>query len=93
MKTLFVYIMSSKSRTLYVGVTNNLERRVWDHRNHMSEFTARYRITRLAYYESVAGPMNAIRREKRIKHYTRAQKKRLIESMNPRWTDLAEGWY
>jgi putative endonuclease len=93
MRQYFVYILASKSRTLYVGVTNNLERRVWQHRNRLGNFTSRYRITRLVYYEVFPRPMMAIRREKRIKKLYRAEKIALIEAANPVWTDLAADWF
>jgi putative endonuclease len=89
----FVYILASKSHRLYVGVTNNIERRLYEHRVGWSDFTARYRINRLVYYETRPHPMQAIRREKAIKHLSRAEKIALIEARNPRWKDLAEGWF
>ena len=93
MRCLYVYIMASSSRTLYVGVTNNLKRRVLQHRHGQSKFTNRYRITRLAYYEYLGPPIVAIAREKQIKGYDRAKREALIRSMNPRWNDLAESWF
>ena len=89
----FVYILASKSHRVYVGVTNNLERRLYEHRAGWSEFTARYRINRLVYVETRPHPMQAIRREKAIKHLSRAEKINLIETNNPRWKDLAAGWF
>jgi putative endonuclease len=93
MRQFFVYILASKSHRLYVGVTNNLERRLWEHRAGWSSFTARYRINRLVYWETRPHPMQAIRREKAIKHLSRAEKIALIEATNPRWKDLADGWF
>lgn len=90
----FVYILSSRSRTLYVGVTNDLHRRVWEHRSHLVPgFTARYRIERLAYFESTCDVLAAITREKQIKGWNRAKKIALIEAGNPAWDDLAVGWF
>ena len=92
-RTYFVYIMSSPSRTLYVGVTNNLERRVFEHKEHKAgSFTARYKVTRLAYYEEFGEVTEAIAREKQIKIMLRSRKIELIETMNPEWKDLSEDW-
>jgi putative endonuclease len=93
MRQFFVYVLASKSRELYVGVTNNLERRLWEHRAGRCNFTARYRINRLVYVEVLRHPMTAIKREKRIKKLYRAQKIALIERGNPTWKDLANGWF
>jgi putative endonuclease len=93
MKYYYVYIMSNKSRTLYTGVTNNLERRVWEHKNRaIPGFTSRYHITRLVYYEEGTDIHTAIAREKQIKGWLRAKKIALIESMNPEWRNLSDGW-
>jgi putative endonuclease len=93
MRRLYVYIMASSSRTLYVGVTNNIRRRVLQHRNGEGNFTRRYRINRLVYFEQLGPPILAIAREKQIKWYHRKQKEELIVSMNPRWEDLAKSWF
>ena len=91
---MFVYILSSKTCRLYVGVTNHLVRRIWEHRSGMgSRFTRRYSIGRLVYYETIAEPLAAIQREKQIEGYARVKKLALVESMNPTWEDLAEGWF
>lgn len=82
-----------KSRRLYVGVTNNLERRLYQHRIGDVTFTSRYRINRLVYYEIFPHPMSAIQREKAIKGFRRAKKIALIEACNPLWQDLAAGWF
>jgi putative endonuclease len=88
-----VYIMASKSRTLYTGVTNNLERRVLEHRRKLVPgFTARYNIDRLVYYEVCGDPRAAISREKQLKGWTRLRKVALIESLNRDWKDLSDGW-
>jgi len=89
----FVYIMTGTSWSLYTGVTNNLPRRTWQHKNKtVPGFTARYNLTILVYYEEFAGIRAAIAREKEIKGWTRAKKKALIESKNPEWKDLSEAW-
>jgi putative endonuclease len=86
----FVYILASKlGGTLYVGVTNNLVRRVFEHKSDAVEgFTEKYRIHHLVYFEHFDDIENAIRREKRIKKWNRNWKVRLIEESNPNWTDL-----
>ena len=90
----YVYIMSSYRGTLYTGVTNDLERRVYEHRNKLvAGFTARYNISKLAYFESTENIESAIAREKQIKGWRRSRKASLIESINPYWRDLSEGWY
>ena len=92
MRQFFVYILASKSRRLYVGVTNDLERRVYEHRARQVTFTSRYRIDRLVYFETTGNPAAAIEREKKIKGWLRSRKIDLIESMNPTWRDLAASW-
>jgi putative endonuclease len=89
-KTYHVYILSSRSRVLYTGVTNELIRRVAEHRDgSASAFTAKYRIHRLVYWEAYRNIKAAIAREKQIKYWTREKKITLIESVNPTWADLA----
>ena len=91
---MFVYILASKTRRLYVGVTNDLVRRAWEHRTGaVPGFTRRYGIHRLVYFETVVGPAEAIAREKQIKDYARVKKIAMIDSVNPRWNDLAELWF
>ena len=86
----YVYIMTNKSRTLYVGVTNDLMRRVSEHRSNLADgFTSKYNITRLVYYEATHDVLAAIAREKQIKGWLRARKIALIESTNSTWKDLA----
>ena len=93
-KEYFVYIMTNKSRTLYTGVTNDLMRRVYEHKNKLVKgFTSRYNIQYLAYYESTLSIYAALEREKQIKGWLRKKKIALIDSMNPEWKDLSEGWY
>jgi putative endonuclease len=90
---MFVYILASKSRVLYVGVTNDLMRRLWEHRSGaVAGFTRRYGVHKLVYYETAADPAGAIRREKQIKGWARVKKVAMIESLNPGWNDLAQGW-
>ena len=87
-----VYIMSSPSRTLYTGVTNDLERRITEHRHAPPEaFVARYRLRLLAYFEEYSDVNQAIAREKEIKRMTRRRKLAIIESANPEWKDLSAG--
>jgi putative endonuclease len=94
MKTAYVYMMASRSRTLYTGVTTNLERRVAEHQRHLIPgFTSRYQIGRLVYFEVWGRIRDAIHRETEIKGWRRSKKIALIESKNPAWADLAAGWY
>jgi putative endonuclease len=88
----YVYIMASGiSGTLYVGVTNDLSRRAFEHREGLAEgFTRRYGVKRLVYFETFPTAVDAIHREKRIKKYPRAWKLNLISGQNPDWRDLAE---
>jgi putative endonuclease len=89
----YVYIMTNRSKTLYTGVTNNLERRVAEHKSGTgSRFAAKYRVDRLAYYECFSYVRNAIAREKQIKGLLRIKKIALIVSMNPAWRDLSQEW-
>src|SRR4051812_46590437 len=93
MRQLYVYILANRSRTLYVGVTNNLRRRVEEHRANQSDFTSRYRIHRLVYFERLGPPIVAIAREKQIKNLGRKGRVDLIVSGNPEWRDLAAAWF
>ena len=89
-KTFFVYILSNRSRSLYVGVTSNLGQRIAQHKEKLFEgHTVRYNIDRLVYCEEFSNADDAITREKQIKSYSRAKKIALIEGMNPAWDDLA----
>jgi putative endonuclease len=82
-----------KAAILYVGMTGDIRRRVWQHKNKsVSGFTERYNLTSLVYFECFVYPDAAIRREKEIKGWRRSKKLKLIESMNPRWDDLARDW-
>jgi len=92
-RTFYVYILSSLSRRLYTGVTNDLRRRLWEHREGSpGSHTARYRITRLVYFEATCDIRGAIAREKQIKSWTREKRLRLIEESNPGWLDLGAKW-
>jgi putative endonuclease len=79
---------------LYIGVTSNLERRVWEHKNNLNPdcFTTKYKCYRLVYYEHTSSILAAIEREKQLKNWTRKWKKELIESLNPTWKDLSLEW-
>jgi putative endonuclease len=93
MKEYYVYILSNKRGTLYTGVTNDLERRIYQHKNELTEgFTKKYNITRLIYFESTDDITAAIAREKQIKGLLRSKKIELIKTMNPKWEDLSAAW-
>jgi putative endonuclease len=86
--------MTNKSGTLYIGVTNNIERRVWEHRTGSKDgFTKRYKMTRLLYCEEYPDAGEAIFREKQLKGWIRRRKLQLIAQANPRWEDLAADWF
>ncbi|MBZ0179656.1 MAG: GIY-YIG nuclease family protein [Melioribacteraceae bacterium] len=94
MNQYYVYIMTNFSKTLYTGMTNDLKKRVYQHKNKLIPgFTSRYNITKLIYYEIFNDVRAAIAREKQIKGWTRTKKIALIEKANPKWRDLSEGWY
>lgn len=94
MKQYYVYIMTNKSRTLYTGVTNDLERRVYEHKQKpVPGFTTKYNITQLVYFEATQDVRAAIAREKQIKGWLRTRKIALVESANPEWKDLSMGWH
>ena len=90
MKDMFVYMMTNRLRTtLYIGVTNDLARRVWQHQNGTIEgFTKQYRLTILVYYEVFPEPLSAIAREKQLKNWRRTKKDTLVNTLNPEWRDL-----
>jgi len=89
----WVYVMASNSGTLYTGVTNDIERRVREHKNKRADgFTAKYDCNRLVYYQWFQDIRRAIAREKQIKSWSRAKKVALIESGNRRWEDLSRLW-
>ncbi|MBP7278315.1 MAG: GIY-YIG nuclease family protein [Tissierellia bacterium] len=89
-KVYYVYILTNKyNKVLYVGITNDLIRRIYEHKNNLVEgFTSKYNVHKLVYYDLTSDVMSAITREKQIKGWTRDKKIKLIESMNPEWKDL-----
>ncbi|MBC8507872.1 MAG: GIY-YIG nuclease family protein [Anaerolineales bacterium] len=94
MKNYYVYIMTNHSGTLYTGVTNDLLRRIFEHKKGLVPgFTKKYKIKQLLYFEETNDVAIAIEREKQIKGWLRQKKIDLIESINPEWEDLAEDWY
>ncbi len=92
MSAYYVYILASKRNgTLYIGMTNNLVRRVWEHKNNVVEgFTKKYGVHQLVWYEVADTPQAAITREKQLKKWNRAWKLKLIEARNPEWKDLCD---
>ncbi len=95
MNKYFVYILASKRNgTLYIGMTNDVERRIYEHKvGLLKGFTAKYSVKCLVYYETFDDPMSAITREKRMKKWKRAWKIKLIERVSPSWEDLSTDWY
>ncbi len=93
MRTFCVYILGSRSGTLYVGVTNDLERRLAEHRSGAEGgFTSQYAVHRLLYFEHTTDVVSDLEREKQLKKWRRRKKVELIESVNPQWRDLSSGW-
>jgi len=94
-KNYFVYILASKRNgTLYIGVTNNLERRMYEHKNKLiGGFTKKYSVDKLVHYEMINDVRSAIQREKQLKKWNRKWKLELIEKENPEWKDLSEEWF
>ena|SRR5439155_14882369 len=93
-RSYFIYLMANESRTIYVGMTNSLLHRVFQHKTKQIEgFTKRYNMTKLVHWEETLDVRVAIRREKEIKGWLRAKKVALIEKHNPTWKDLAEEWF
>ena len=94
MKEFFIYILTNSSGTLYTGVTSNLERRLHEHRSGtVPDFTQRYHINRLVFFEKAINAQSAVEREKQIKGRFREKRIKLIESANPNWHDLSEDWF
>jgi putative endonuclease len=94
MATYYIYILCSATGTLYTGVTNNLERRICEHKQKlMRGFTRKYDVTRLVHFEIWGTPITAIAREKQIKGWRRSKKLALISTMNPKWEDLSKAWF
>ena len=93
-RTYYLYIMTNLSGTLYTGVTNDLLRRVYEHKHgHASGFTSRYKLGRLVYFEQTGDIEAAIIREKQIKGWVRSKKLALVRTFNPEWKDLSADWY
>ena len=94
MQQYYVYILSNKNdNVLYIGVTNNLERRIYEHKNKLVDgFTKKYNISKLLFFEYCSNVKAAIAREKQLKKWNRSKKIHLIEQMNPTWKDLSENW-
>ena len=89
----YVYLLASRSRVLYIGVTNNLERRLFEHRQRRRpDFTSQYQVDRLIYFEMFGEIRDAIAREKQLKGWRREKKIALIESQNPTWQELSAAW-
>ena len=94
MSQYYVYIMTNGVRTLYIGMTNNLTRRVYEHKHKLVDgFTKKYNINMLVYHEVTNDVESAIAREKQLKGWLRSRKMSLIESTNPSWIDLSAEWY
>ena len=89
MRTFFVYILANRSRGLYIGVTNNIARRLAEHRLAAAGFSARFRCVRLVFVETASDARTAIAREKQLKKWRREKKIALIQEMNPAWDDLS----
>jgi putative endonuclease len=90
----FTYIVASRSHTLYIGVTGNLRKRVFDHKwKEHGGFSAKYNCDRLVWFERYESVVEAIAREKQLKRWRREKKIALIEKMNPTWVDLSKDWY
>ncbi len=94
-KNYYVYILASKQNgTLYIGVTNNLERRMYQHKNKLIEgFSKKYCVDKLVHFEMTNDIISAIKREKQLKKWNRKWKLELIEKENPKWKDLSEEWF
>jgi putative endonuclease len=89
----YTYILSDASMTTYIGMTNNLARRVWEHKNKIgSVFTSRYHFDRPVYFEQTTDVVGAIAREKQLKGWNRSRKIELVKRMNPKWIDLSAEW-
>ncbi len=94
MRQYYVYILASQSRRLYIGVTRDLRRRVWQHKTGtIPGFSRQYRVTSLIHFETTSDVHAAIAREKQLKRWPRRRKVRLIERQNPGWLDLSVDWF
>jgi putative endonuclease len=93
-RTYFTYIMASRSRTLYTGMTGNLVQRIFEHKQKKHDgFSAKYNCNRLVWFDRFSAVSEAIQREKELKGWTRAKKITLIQSANPTWEDLSGPWH
>jgi putative endonuclease len=94
MKELAVYILSNSAATLYIGLTSNLDLRIWQHGQHIDpdSFASRYNLDRLVYVETYPDVRQAIAREKQLKGWSRTKKLRLIRGQNPEWRDMSAAW-
>ena len=89
----YVYVPTNRTRRLYAGVTNDLERRMYEHKDKLVPgFASKYNLTWLAYYEETSDVMSAIEREKEVKGWRRNRQEAMVESMNPEWRDLSLEW-
>jgi len=89
----YIYIMTNRSKTLYVGITRDIIKRVFQHKSKLVPgFTKKYNISKLVYYDVTSDINSALKREKQIKGWLRSKKIALIESLNPDWNDLSEDW-
>jgi putative endonuclease len=90
----YVYLLTNRTGTLYTGMTNDIQRRMYEHKNKLVEgFTKKYNIDMLVYYEVTSDVGEALTREKQVKAWRRSKRIALIESVNPQWQDLSEGWF
>ena len=94
MKNYYVYILTNKTdQVMYIGVTNDLYRRLYEHKNDLVEgFTKKYRVHKLVYFEQMNDVHSALTREKELKGWRRSRKNALVETVNPQWIDLSEQW-
>ena len=92
--TYYTYILTNwNNKVMYIGMTNNLERRLYEHRHHLADsFTSQYNVNKLVYYESTTDVNAAIAREKQLKSWRREKKNALVETTNPTWQDLSKDW-
>ena len=92
--TYYVYLLTNwNNKVIYLGVTNNLERRLYEHKNKLvKRFTEKYNVNKLVYFEETQDVTAAIARKKEIKKWRREKKNQLVNRMNPNWKDLSSGW-
>ena len=90
----YVYILTNwDDSVIYIGVTGNLERRLYEHKNKLADgFTKKYNVNKLVYFESTSDVYSALSREKQLKKWTRVKKNQLVETLNPEWKDLSLSW-